>query len=493
MKKSANKILGFAAALICAGMGVITGLSVYDSVKFSTLSKKIENLAAEKNISLEEKNCLHSRYQGNDFISKDVLSENIRSELFNKRWILDSRDSIECNAPVIICKGNVEGTYTLNGVEEREACYSWYSNEKYSHLKINENGTREREYTPKTGEELEQVRLTVLDVIDSVLEKKNLKAEYTDIQVTIASEPDFDKFILADYRFYKNGCDVNKNNALYYSLILCFYIVCMISYFISNETKKSLAAKKFLAVVALAGLCVFVKFDFNKVFPLFLQFLAIVVLLHWALKILTRNNFSRRAFFNFLGTITAFLWLFVPFARNGYFFRWFNEGQTNITVMIFLLVSSVITFCMLAQSWRVILDERPSESHLSDKSSDRKEKINQNEKNRNVKTAEASEIITEKPFRIEIGYSLFPLVAETDSPLLKGICDIRNEIKAEHGKLFPSVSIVDNINLNPAEFRILFHGTEVCRESISDLTDSDAAANQITEKLKRAVVENPRC
>ncbi|MBR4599759.1 MAG: hypothetical protein IKO39_06905 [Treponema sp.] len=379
MKKNANKILLSVAAIICAGMGVITGLSVYNSVKFNTLSKKMENLAAEKFISLQgEGDDLRSRNFKNDFVARDELSERIRDELSFKGWKLESKDSIECDAPKIIYKGNVEGTYTLNGENAEQYCYR---SEKYSLPETNNDGSRKREYTPKTAEELEQVRLTVVNAINNVLEgkvspvrfrksgrftknenenlDKNKESEYTDIQVTITSEPDFDKFIPQDYRFYKNGFDENRSNALFYTLILCFYIICFLSYFLSYKTKKSFMVKRIFAIVALAGICVFVKFDFNKIFPIFLQFLVIVIILDWALKILTKNNFSRRTFFNFLGTITAFLWLYVPFAHNGYFFSRFNENQTDFIVVVFIFLSSVITFCMLAQSWRVILDERP--------------------------------------------------------------------------------------------------------------------------------------
>lgn len=360
-------------------MGVITGLSVYNSVKFNTLSKKMENLAAEKFISLQgEGDDLRSRNFKNDFVARDELSERIRDELSFKGWKLESKDSIECDAPKIIYKGNVEGTYTLNGENAEQYCYR---SEKYSLPETNNDGSRKREYTPKTAEELEQVRLTVVNAINNVLEgkvspvrfrksgrftknenenlDKNKESEYTDIQVTITSEPDFDKFIPQDYRFYKNGFDENRSNALFYTLILCFYIICFLSYFLSYKTKKSFMVKRIFAIVALAGICVFVKFDFNKIFPIFLQFLVIVIILDWALKILTKNNFSRRTFFNFLGTITAFLWLYVPFAHNGYFFSRFNENQTDFIVVVFIFLSSVITFCMLAQSWRVILDERP--------------------------------------------------------------------------------------------------------------------------------------
>lgn len=382
MKKNAKKILGGVAAIICAGMGVITGISVYNSVKFSSLSKKMENLAAEKFISLEEGFDYHSGDFKNDFTAKDEISERIQDELSYKGWKLESKDSIECEAPKIIYKGNVEGTYTLNG--ENDEQYSYYRNEKYSLPKTNEDGTRKREYTPKTAEELEQVKLTVENAINKVLEGKvspvrfrksgrfsknenenlseNKKSEYTDIQVSITSEPDFDKFIPRDYRFYRDGFGENRFEALFYAMILCFYIICMISFFLSSKTKKSYRTKRIFAVFALAGLLIFAKFDFKVASGLFLAFLALVVLLHWSLKILTRNNFSRRTYFAILGAVTAVTFEFFGFhAFSGYYYMRMFENQANFAILAFIFVSTIITFIMLAQSWRVILDERPIE------------------------------------------------------------------------------------------------------------------------------------
>ena len=66
------------------------------------------------------------------------------------------------------------------------------------------------------------------------------------------------------------------------------------------------------------------------------------------------------------------------------------------------------------------------------------------------------------PLELQIGYALMPLVDEhNDSPLLNEIRYLRNEIDAEYGLPLPLVRIRDNLCLEPCEYRILLHGTDV--------------------------------
>ena len=66
------------------------------------------------------------------------------------------------------------------------------------------------------------------------------------------------------------------------------------------------------------------------------------------------------------------------------------------------------------------------------------------------------------PLELQIGYALMPLVDEQkDSPLLNEIRYLRNEIDAEYGLPLPLVRIRDNLCLEPGEYRILLHGTDV--------------------------------
>ena len=66
------------------------------------------------------------------------------------------------------------------------------------------------------------------------------------------------------------------------------------------------------------------------------------------------------------------------------------------------------------------------------------------------------------PLELQIGAALIPLVEEyNDSPLLSEIRYLRNEIDAEYGLPLPLVRIRDNMCLEPCEYRILLHGTDI--------------------------------
>ena len=66
------------------------------------------------------------------------------------------------------------------------------------------------------------------------------------------------------------------------------------------------------------------------------------------------------------------------------------------------------------------------------------------------------------PLELQIGYALIPLVDEhNDAPLLREMRYLRNEIDAEYGLPLPLVQIRDNMSLEPTEYRILLHGTDV--------------------------------
>lgn len=66
------------------------------------------------------------------------------------------------------------------------------------------------------------------------------------------------------------------------------------------------------------------------------------------------------------------------------------------------------------------------------------------------------------PLELQIGYALIPLVDEHNgAPLLREMRYLRNEIDAEYGLPLPLVQIRDNMSLEPTEYRILLHGTDV--------------------------------
>ncbi|EID83914.1 Flagellar biosynthesis pathway, component FlhA [Treponema sp. JC4] len=66
------------------------------------------------------------------------------------------------------------------------------------------------------------------------------------------------------------------------------------------------------------------------------------------------------------------------------------------------------------------------------------------------------------PLEVQLGSELMPLLDEqTDCPLLRGYHDFRNVIDAEYGLPLPTMRIRYNMILNPCEYKILLHGTEV--------------------------------
>ena len=66
------------------------------------------------------------------------------------------------------------------------------------------------------------------------------------------------------------------------------------------------------------------------------------------------------------------------------------------------------------------------------------------------------------PLELQIGCGLMPLADEQgDGSLLDAIQFVRNEIDGEYGLPLPPVRIRDNACLEPYEYKILLHGTEV--------------------------------
>lgn len=66
------------------------------------------------------------------------------------------------------------------------------------------------------------------------------------------------------------------------------------------------------------------------------------------------------------------------------------------------------------------------------------------------------------PLEVQLGSELMPLLDEqTDCPLLRGHLDYRNKIEAEYGLPLPTMLIRGNVSLDPCEYKILLHGTEV--------------------------------
>ena len=65
---------------------------------------------------------------------------------------------------------------------------------------------------------------------------------------------------------------------------------------------------------------------------------------------------------------------------------------------------------------------------------------------------------------LEIGYALIPLAEqEKGALLLDEITHLRNEIDGEYGLTLPTVRVRDNMCLEPNEYRLLLHGTEITK------------------------------
>ncbi|SHJ22285.1 flagellar biosynthesis protein FlhA [Desulfatibacillum alkenivorans DSM 16219] len=65
------------------------------------------------------------------------------------------------------------------------------------------------------------------------------------------------------------------------------------------------------------------------------------------------------------------------------------------------------------------------------------------------------------PMELEVGYGIIPLVdREQNGELLERIRSIRRQFATEMGMVVPPIHIRDNLNLKPAEYRILIKGVE---------------------------------
>ena len=196
---------------------------------------------------------------------------------------------------------------------------------------------------PKDSDYLDQVRLTVQTAIDETLTEEE-KAQYTDINIRITSDPDFDQFIPDDYRLYTSSQKMYERGAKRYTLLLIFYIFVLLA-FLLNSTGKQYIAKWIVSIAALVMLFVITK-DFFKT----LTVIAVsVFLLYFVLRILTLNHFSRTFFFSSLGIILGL-------AFNEVFSNGYTCGNYN-TELWFIIVSNIFMCLMLALDHKALLDE----------------------------------------------------------------------------------------------------------------------------------------
>lgn len=354
MKKGVKGILCSLALLSIIAAGIVGFGFADNAIQYGKLVKKINQVAEDKKIDLDD-NDYHIRFlsQNDYFIAKDELSKRIQSALSVKGWILDSKDSIDCRENSIIYKGNIEGDYHLceNGLTLNAEYWSPYKNiyPYYKKLSFNQDGSQKRDYIPKTKDYLEQVKLTVEEAIKEVLTEEE-KVKYTDINITIVSEPDFDKFIPSDYRLYSNAKEYFQKKTVRYFFLLIMYLLVLIAFMLETKgklyiVKWVLSALSFIMLVFLARRQIVILFSIG----------ISVIVIYYSLKILTNNHFSRTLLFVFLGIILGELFtaLFVGLEINKLTLDFIIHSPERLS----LWISNLIICLMLVLDNKVLIEQ----------------------------------------------------------------------------------------------------------------------------------------
>ncbi len=80
---------------------------------------------------------------------------------------------------------------------------------------------------------------------------------------------------------------------------------------------------------------------------------------------------------------------------------------------------------------------------------------------------EVDHLLTLETIELEVGYGLIPLVdKQQDGTLLARIRAIRRQFATEMGIIIPPIHIRDNLNLNPAQYRLLIKGVETAQAEL---------------------------
>ena len=97
------------------------------------------------------------------------------------------------------------------------------------------------------------------------------------------------------------------------------------------------------------------------------------------------------------------------------------------------------------------------------------------------------------PLEVQLGSELMPLLDEqTDCPLLKGYRDFRKKIDAEYGLPLPTMRIRGNMSLDPCEYKILLHGTEVVDfKNLNSMQVVCFDTGDLTGELSGAKIKEP--
>ena len=357
MKKRIKMI--FVGLAIASIIGVcFRGMYSYvNMARFKGIANKISETALEKNISLSSSSSdydaisAYSSHLSSDYFSaKDTLSKRIEKNLVNKGWALDSSDSIICGEHSIDYHGNVQGIYLLEG-EEDNYRYWYEENYNWKELAFNEDGSRKREYVPQEQDYLEQVRLTVQSAIDETLTEEE-RNQFTDINITITSDLDFDKFIPTDYRFYTNAQKFYRNGVKRMIKVLIFYVM-ILAAFLINMTGKRYIAKWIFSVAAFVPMFFISKSSYS----ILTAIACYIVLVYFVLRILTLNHFSRTFFFAILGIILGLL--FNQIFAKGYLDSYRIDFSSILfdKTLWYITVSNIFMCLMLAINNKVLLDE----------------------------------------------------------------------------------------------------------------------------------------
>ena len=100
--------------------------------------------------------------------------------------------------------------------------------------------------------------------------------------------------------------------------------------------------------------------------------------------------------------------------------------------------------------------------------------------------------ITAEPIKLELGISLCDFIADTDIKIrfLSWIEEFRTEVKQQEKIEIPAIHIVDNIDLNPKEYRIIIYGKVITNTLICLKNNIE---RQIFHGLKSQLKQNLYC
>jgi len=96
------------------------------------------------------------------------------------------------------------------------------------------------------------------------------------------------------------------------------------------------------------------------------------------------------------------------------------------------------------------------------------------------------------PMELEVGYAIIPLVdREQNGELLDRIRSIRRQFALEQGMIIPPIHIRDNLNLKPAEYRILIKGVELGKYELMPNHLMAMDPGDVTDKIDGVPTREP--